>query len=334
MQNPVGEKGVLGVVYNTSMKRPDAALALCALYGFEGAHEARVTSICVVDAGLNTAIFCDVVAQMYTIGPARISNSVLPVGLAAVDPLPPDASMLRPAIERRNESNEPQYARTIRRISDTSVAVAALRNGVGFTAESTLILSAPATYLAKALDLPGTKEVYEKRVKRLVIVDSGAPQQDIPALRRVLAEWPTSVIFCGPEVGEALRFPAAAIEAGFNWTPAHPVIDAYRAFRPMPYDAPAYDVAAVHFAVHPDSGFFRLSEPGSISVADDGRLQFSVTPQGKVRSLIVEPSRSDAAIRAMVEIVSAKPVAPPVRTRGAAAAVQPPLAAPASKKPD
>ncbi|MDQ6705822.1 MAG: hypothetical protein M3Z85_07645, partial [Acidobacteriota bacterium] len=279
MQNPEDEKGVLGVVYNTSMKRPDAALALCALYGFEGAREARLTSVCVVGAGLNTAIFCDAVAHMYMIGVPRTSNSVLPVGLAAVDPLPPDAPMLRPAIERRNESNEPQYARTIRRISDTSLAEAALRNGVGFNADSVLILSAPATYLAKALDLPGAKEIYDKRVKRLVIVDSGAPQQDIPALRRVLAEWPTSVVFCGPEVGEALRFPAAAIEAGFSWTPAHPVIDAYCAFRPMPYDAPAYDLAAAHFAVHPDSGFFRLSEPGSLSVADDGRMQFSATPE-------------------------------------------------------
>ncbi|MDQ6707887.1 MAG: hypothetical protein M3Z85_18160, partial [Acidobacteriota bacterium] len=147
MQKPEDEKGVLGVVYNTSMNRPDAALALCALYGFEGAHDARLTSVCVVGAGLNSAIFCDIVAHTYMIGAPRNSNAVLPVGLAAVDPLPPDAPMVRPAIEKRNESNEPQYARTIRRLTDTSLAEASLRNGVGFNADSVIILSAPATYL-------------------------------------------------------------------------------------------------------------------------------------------------------------------------------------------
>ena len=116
-QNPFGDNKVLGVVYNTSMTRPDAALALSALWGFDAKRESRVGAICVVGAGLNTAIFCDMVGRTYTLGAARNSNSVLPVGLADASPMPPDASMIRTAVERKNEKNELQYTSAIQRVA-------------------------------------------------------------------------------------------------------------------------------------------------------------------------------------------------------------------------
>jgi purine nucleosidase len=332
-QSPFGGKQPIGVIYNTSMNRPDAALALALLYGFEGRRESRMGAICVVGAGLNTAIFCDMVGRMYMLGPARNANSVLPVGLADILPLPPDSAMVRPAIERKNEKDEPRYARGIRRLSDTSLAEAVLRNGVIFNAEAVVVLSAPATYLAKSLDLLGVRDLYKERVKRLVIVDSGAPQKDVPAIRRILAEWPAPIFFCGSEVGLALPFPGARIETDFAWTPAHPVADAYRAYQPMPYDAPSHDLAAAHFAVHPDSGFFRLSEPGAVAVSDDGRMQFSPGGTGKVRSLTVEPAQKDKAIQAFVEIATAKPV-PPTRFRPPADAAGKAIEAKPPDKPD
>ena len=144
----------IGVVYNTSMARPDAALALAALYLFENKRQARVGAVCVAGAGLNTAIFCDIVARFYS-GPARNSNQALAVGLAAVTPLPPDPPMVKAALERKKPNGEPQYLRSIRQLSDTSQAEAVLRNGIVFNAETVVVLSAPATWLAKALDLRG-----------------------------------------------------------------------------------------------------------------------------------------------------------------------------------
>src|SRR5438128_2625659 len=187
-QNPFGGPQPLGVVYNTSMSRPDAALALAELYGFQGKRESRMGSVCVTGAGLDTAIFCDIVGRFYTLGPPRNANQVLPVGLAAVDPLPPDPAMVKPAVAG-------SYARSIQKLTDTSLAEAVIRNGVIFNAEAVVILSAPATCLAKSLDLLGVKELYKERVKRLVIVDAGAPL-DAPALRKVLAEWPAPIFYC------------------------------------------------------------------------------------------------------------------------------------------
>jgi hypothetical protein len=337
-QNPFGGKQPLGVIYNTSMNRPDAALALAELYGFEGKRESKMGAVCVNGAGLNTAIFCDMVYRFYTLGPARNANQSLPVGLASVDPLPPDAQMVKSALERKNEKGQPQYAHNVSKLSDTSLAEAVLRNGVIFNAEAVVVLSAPATYLAKSLDLVGSKDIYKARVKRLVVVDSGAPQVDIPAIRKVLSDWPTPVFFVSREVGEALPFPGASIEKDFAWATAHPVVDAYRAYKAMPYDAPSYDLAAAHYAVHPDSGFFQLSEAGTVSIGDDGRMKFSMGG-GNVRSLVVDSSKKSRIIQAFVEIASAKPVEPQQRFRrptDAAAAAdakgKPPLTPPTAVK--
>jgi hypothetical protein len=142
--------------------------------------------------------------------------------------------------------------------------------------------------------LAGVKDLYRQRVKRLIVVDSAPLRQDPPALQRIVAEWPSPIFFCGQEVGESLLFTAASIGNDFAWAQAHPVADAYRAFHPMPYDAPAHDLAAAHFAVHPDSGFFGLSEPDAHNV----------------RRLVVDPSRRGQILEAFVEIASAKSLPP------------------------
>jgi hypothetical protein len=313
----------MGVIYNTSMNRPDAALALAGLYGFESKRESRMGAVCVVGAGLETAIFCDMVGRVYKPGPERNGNQELAVGLAAVSPLPADSPMVKAAVERKNDKGEPQYVHGIQRVYDTSLAESVLVNGVIANAEAAVVLSAPATCLAKSLDVGNAREIYKERVKRLVIVDSGAPQQDVPALRRVLAEWPTPIFYCPREVGDALPFPAAGLEKAFEWAPAHPVVDAYRAAGKMPYDAPSYDLAAAHYATHPDSGFFPLSEAGTLTVADDGKMSFK-PGGGQVHSLKVDPAKREQIILAFIEILSTKPAAPQQRTRptGANAAQQ------------
>ena len=186
-QRAFGGPQPVGVIYNTSMRRPDSALALAALYGFEGKREARAGAVCVVGAGLNTAIYCDILSRFYHPGPLRNGNTELAVGLAAISPLPPDAPMVNAVVERKDSTGALQYARNVRRLADTSLAEAVLRNGVIFNAEAVVVLSGPATYLAKSLDLLGTAQLYKERVKRLVLADSGDAQEDVPALQS--ASW-------------------------------------------------------------------------------------------------------------------------------------------------
>jgi hypothetical protein len=304
----------MGVVYNTAMARPDAALALAALYLFESRRQARVGAVCVAGAGLNTAIFCDIVARFYS-GPARNGNQALAVGLPDVRPMPADPPMVRAALERKKPNGEPQYLRSIRQLTDTSQAEAVLRNGIVFNAETVVVLSGPATWIAKALDLAGAKDQYQQRVRRVVIVEGDGPQRDPAALRKFIADCPAPVFVCGKDVGDALLFPGVNLDALFASAAAHPIVDAYRAFKPMPYDAPLHDLAAMHFAVHPDSGFFAVSAPGAFSVTDQGALRFT-EGAGTVRRLTVDPARKEDALAALVAIATAAPTPPAQRGRG------------------
>jgi hypothetical protein len=286
-------KQALGVVYNTTMSRPDAALALAMLYGFTGKREARPGAICVNGSGLGAAIYCDILARFYTPGPPRNANQALPTGLDATDPLPPDPPMVKVALAQ-------DYPRTITKLSDTSVAEAVLRNGVIFNAEAVMILSAPATCLARTLNLQGVKDLYKQRVKMLVIVDA-VDQQDPSALSRILSDWPTPIVHVPRELGEVLQYPATSIEKDFSWTAKHPVADACRAFQPMPYNAPAWDMVAMLHAVHPDQGFFE-SEP--------------VKGSTNRTTLKLDPAKKDKILQAFIELASAQPPKPqPPRQR-------------------
>ncbi len=306
-----GRTPVVGVVYNTTMDRPDAALTLALLYGLEGKRESRVASIAVTGNSLGAAAFADAVFRFYQLGPLPNANRSLPVGLAADKPLPPDSPMVKAVLERVNEKGEPQYRHGMRRVSDTAEATALMRNSLAYIEDGwvTVILSAPATYLARILDYAGTPDLIKSKVRTTIISDC---RQDVAAMRRVLAEWPTSLVFCGRDA--ALPYPGSSIEQDFAWTNAHPVVDFYRAYKPMPYDAPAQDLSAALFAVRPDSGFFQLS-PGLIEVLDDGGMRFTPSADGKHKRLIADPGKKDQILTALREVVAAKPVPPPERRR-------------------
>jgi hypothetical protein len=304
----------IGVVYNTSMSRPDAALALAAMYANATRGALRVCAVCVTGAGLETAIFCDVVNRFYVPG-ARSSNTALPIGLAAVSPMPADSPMVKAAAERKTSSGEPQYIRSIKTLTDTSQAEAVLRNGVTFSPQSVMVLSAPPTFLAKSLDLLGAKDLYQARVKRLVIVEAGVRGQDAAAFRKLIGEWPAPIVYCPRTLGEQLPFLGANLDVMFGWAPAHPVVDAYRAYKPMPYDAPLHDLAAMHYAVKPDAGLFSLSDPGTLSIANDGTIAFTAGA-GNVRRLTLDAAKRAETLDALVAMAATQPPPPAQRGRG------------------
>ena len=75
-----------------------------------------------------------------------------------------------------------------------------------------------------------------------------------------------------------------------------------------------HDLAAAHFAVHPDSGLLQPADSGSIEVGEDGRIKF-VPGNGNVRALRVDPAQKEKLIAQFVELAAAKPVAPQQRFR-------------------
>ena len=130
---------------------------------------------------------------------------------------------------------------------------------------------------------------------------------DVENTNRLLARWPGPLAVVSSEIGEQL-LSASSIETGFAWTQAHPIVDAYKAYKPMPYDAPTGAMAAVLYAIRPNEGYFKVSEPGTITLLDGGRLKLAASSQGKHRHLLYDPNQKERLLKVYTEIASAKPV--------------------------
>ena len=233
-------------------------------------------AVVVIGSGLGAAAFCDAVGRFYA-GPGSQSNSnrILPVGLAPDGKLPPDPEMVRVATNR---------LRTLYEVSDTSEVLALIRNALTAQADANvvIVLSAAPDYLLREVALPGVKQLITAKVKSLIIVESPG-LLDSEALRRLRAEWPTLVVTIDQAIGDSVPYPAASIEKDF--AQPHPVVDAYRAHKLMPYDAPSYDMAGMLYAIHPELPFW--------------------VKQGKVT---LDPEQKDTLLKTYIETASAKPV--------------------------
>jgi hypothetical protein len=200
--------------------------------------------------------------------------------------------MVGRAVTRTRGDGQPQYARSIRAVTDTAAPDAQLRNAITLSAEVVVVLSAPATWLARSLALAGTPAQYRQRVKRVVIVDAGDLERDRTALDALTAALPSPPIVCAREIGDALKVPESRLTGAFTWAGANPVADALTTSA----DAPValHDVAALHYALYPDAGFFSLAA---------GRLA-------------IDPASTDQCRDALVALATAKPAPPPTGRGG------------------
>lgn len=289
LRDPQQPPSPIGVVYNTSMRAPGAALAVAALHVLASRREARVNGICVTGVGLSGAIFCDVIGRFYS-GQTRTpsSNTVLPIGFAA-DPILPGPPMVDAALARTRDDGSPQYARSIQRPSDTAAPDALLRNAITLTVDVVVVLSAPATWLTRSLELAHTADEYKRRVKRVVIVESGGAGEDAGALERLKELLPEPPIICPAELGRSLAVSTADLAARITWAAPHPIVDVLRSW-PNP-TVTLDDLAAAHYAVYPDAGFYTVTE----------------------RRLTVAPSQREACLAALTGVATSKPTPAPAR---------------------
>ena len=289
-------KPPVGIIFDCDMATGvDDALALALLYGFDAKNECRAAAIGVSRHDLKAAAFCEAVVRFYS----GARGSVPPIGMAAWSPPAEPAPMIAAASSKHKHA--------VNSILDTAEPHALVRNAL--TAQhdgnAVVVLAGPPTTLEKALTLPNVKELIERKVRYLVAVGS-AP-----------AGWPGPVVLVSEELGIALPFPGEAIDKHFAWSPAHPVVDAYRAFKPMPYDAATAAMAAILYAVRPKEGYFTVEEIGP-----------------KQSKLVLDPAQSDRILKTYVEIASAQPAPPRGRSRRPAEAEKPkPPANPPPPKP-
>jgi hypothetical protein len=299
---PAGKPPV-GVVFDADLGNTiDDALALALLYGFQGKNEERVISVSTTKSSLKAAIFADILVRFYTGEPNPFAG-VIPIGLSLSGAMAADTPLLDGVVAKS------QFPRAIVRMNDTADPLALIRNALSaqFDQNAIVVLAGPATNLAGVLAMPGSRQLIAQKVRCLTIAGDAQLALDSAALDRLLSDWPTEIVFAPATLGDALPFPAASLEKDFAWSTAHPLVEAYRAARPMPYDAPAPAMAAALYAVRPQENYFKLSPPGTLSLAASA-LKLAPSASGKHRLLEFDPAQKDRILQVYAETASTKPV--------------------------
>lgn len=199
------------------------------------------------------------------------------------------------------------YRKLLSAAEDQSVVIAS----VGFSTNLIRLLDTPADEYS---DLTG-KELVARKVKMLVTMagDFENPDiheynvvKDIPAAKVIFHEWPTPVVTSPFEVGIRILYPGSSIENDFGWAGLHPVVEAYKAYQPMPYDRPTWDPTAILYAVE-GSDRFTLSPAGTITVTDEGSTIFTPDENGNRRYLSVNQNQADSIKAYFVKVITSVP---------------------------
>jgi inosine-uridine nucleoside N-ribohydrolase len=305
-----------GIIFDSDLgEGVEAVLAVALLYGLDTKNNIRAVALSLSRNDVGAAAYVEAVMKYYAAGGF---SRTMAVGMSTETGPQPTPPMISAVLARKKADGSPAYTYTIQNVNDTAEAGALLRNA--FTAQhdgnGMMVAAGPATNLARLLAVPGAKDLLRSKCSVLVIAagvfGEGPPDPhitaDIASAKKVFAEWPGPVVAVGQEIGQQVLFPGDSIEKDFTHSPEHPIVDAYRAARKMPYDASTWDMAAVLYAARPKETFFRTSEPGTITVADDGRVTFRPAANGLHRYLIGDPAQKDRLIATYRELASVKPV--------------------------
>jgi inosine-uridine nucleoside N-ribohydrolase len=296
-----------GIIFDTDMGNDiDDALALAMLHALESRGECRLLAVTLTKDNPYAAVYVDVVNTFY--GRGRI-----PVGTVTRGVTPADSAMIRIPVERRRPDGAPVYARRLAP-GEAPAAVALLRRILAAEPDGSVILVQVgfSTNLARLLDTPADIELVRRKVKLLSTMAGNFKepkaeynvQQDPASATKLFAKWPTEIVASGFEIGEQLLFPAARVEHDFTWVPDHPVVDAYRAYKAMPYDRQTWDLTSVLYAVRPTGAYFGLSAPGRIASDGAGRTTFAASENGRHRYLTINEAQRARTLETMVLLAS------------------------------
>jgi inosine-uridine nucleoside N-ribohydrolase len=302
----------LHIVFDTDMGNDvDDALALAMLHAFISRGEVDLLAVTVSKDNPWAAEYIRLVDEYY-------GRGAIPVGIVHDGKTPEDGLYVRQVCELHGR----RPGKTIDAVELLRKTLAAEEDGgvtliqVGFSTNlARLIESAPDRYST----LSGM-ELVKKKVRLLTVMAGNFAESkpeynvltDVPAATKLFATWPTEIYISGFEVGMAILYPASSIEHDFPT--GNPVAEAYRAYAKMPYDRPTWDLTTVLYDLRPDRGYFDISPPGDVTVAEDGATGFQPNAQGKRYVLRVNPMQA-ARIQDAFVWLSSEPKEPSQKTR-------------------
>jgi inosine-uridine nucleoside N-ribohydrolase len=299
------------VILDTDMGNDvDDALALAMIHALESKGEAKLLGVTLTKDNPFAVSYVDLVDTFY-------GRGGIPVGKVRNGKTPGNSKMIQVPAERRKPDGSFVYPRRMT-AEVTAPEAAGLIRGI-LAAEKdksvTIVQVGFSTNLARLMESAEDRGLVARKVKLLAVMAGAFPdgkpeynvKTDIPAAQKLFANWPTPIVASGFEIGLSILYPASSIQHDFSYAPDHPIVDAYRAYKAMPYDRPTWDPTAALYAIRPEAGYFSLSAPGTISVDEEGRTHFREGRKGRHRYLIVNDAQRAQVLKALIALVSRAP---------------------------
>ncbi len=297
------------IIFDTDIGNDiDDALALAVLHAFESRGEAKILAVTITKDNQYAAPYIDLVNTFY-------GRPGIPIGVVKNGKTPEDSPMIRIPCERKRADGTPMYPRRLNDGRTAEDAVALLRRTLQGEQDGSVTLVQVGFFTNLARLLESDRDLIARKVKLLVVMAGAFPtgiaeynvKIDLPASQKLFRNWPTPIVASGFEIGNSILYPAVSIERDYRYVENHPIADAYRAYKKMPYDRPTWDLTAVLYAVRPDRGYFSLSPSGEISADAQGRTHFTESAGGKHRYLIVDALQRARTLEALVALASQPP---------------------------
>ena len=297
------------IIFDTDMGNDiDDAVGLAMIHALESRGEAKLLAVTITKDNPWAAPFIDVMNTFY-------GRGHIPIGVVRDGKTPEGSNMIRVPSDRKRPDGSFVYEHDLVDGRTAPEAVGMLRGILAREKDSTVVIVQVgfSTNLARLLDSGEDRELVRRKVRLLSMMGGAFPdgkpefniKMDIPAAKKLFAEWPTPIVTSGFEVGETILYPAKSIEHDYGYVNDHPLAEAYRDYMKMPYDRPMWDPTAVLYAVRPN--YFSLSPRGTIAVDDEGQTHFTSGAKGKHRYLTVSAGERRHALAAIIELASRPP---------------------------
>ena len=317
---PPADRAPVSLIFDTDMGNDiDDALALGVIHALQSRGECRLLAVTLSKDNEFAGPYVDLVNTFY-------GRSEIPVGVVRNGKTPEDSKYIRIPAQGVDAAGRQRYPHRLKSGKDAPEAVGLLRKVLAAQPDGSVVIAVVgfSTNLARLIESPADdhsplagRELVAKKCRLLSMMAGmfGAEKRqkeynvfiDLPAAKKVFADWPTPIVTSGFEIGQAIKYPAVSIERDYRYVEHHPLREAYELYQKMPYDRETWDLTAILYAVRPDRGYFGLSQPGKIHVDDQEVTQFTPADSGNSRYLTVNPEQIARVREALVQLASQPP---------------------------
>jgi|SRR5579884_734613 len=307
------------IIFDTDMGNDvDDAIALAELHALETRGEAHILAVTITKDNRWAPVFVDLLNTFY-------GRPDIPIGMVKHGATPDDGNYTKPVAEEKNSDGSPLYPHRVGPDTELPDAVLLLRKTLAAQPDNSVVIVQVgfSTNLARLLDSGpddasslGGRDLAARKVRLLSMMAgefrSGHGEEynitnDIPAAQKLFREWPGEIVTSGFDIGESIQYPAARIASDFRYVAHHPLADAYRDYKAMPWNEPLWDPTAALYAVR-GAAYFGTSQAGRISVDAKGRTVFTPAPDGRQRYLTVDDAQR-ARVREAIAVLMSEPPA-------------------------